>query len=622
MRFSPSFLDEIRNRLPVSAVVGKRVILKKQGREWRGLSPFNKEKTPSFYVNDQKGFYHCFSSGKHGDQFTFLMEMEGLSFPEAVERLAHEAGVPLPKPDPEAIRREEKAKSLIDIVELAAKFFESQLQSPAGTDARAYLVARELIRETQKEFRLGYAPDSKHALKEHLAGKGVTTDDMIAAGLLIAGDDIPIPYDRFRDRVMFPIQNARGQVIAFGGRALAKDAQAKYLNSPETPLFHKGAQLYNLHRARVSAHTSEKLIVVEGYIDAITLVQAGYAHTVAPLGTAFTEDQLKLLWRLADVPTFCFDGDAAGLRAAERVMDVALPHLAAGKSLSFALLPAGLDPDDFIRARGNEAFESVLASAEPLAALLWERETREKDLRTPEQRAALEKRLREILRMITDATVRKYYEAEFREKLATLMAPQTPQRTDMSRLRQNNFRGKSNLAPSASLRRSGLVRGAASGWPLSEALILAAAYHQPDLVEIHAEDFAALELSDPELSRLRDTLLQARGEGEAEPKAMLEAAGLSGALARLLAQISKTSDKFFTQGRPFGDISADFARILTLHRRNSTLNKELAQAQAAVAADMTEENFAKLQAVKQDLFALQSEMAHSADAEEAASARA
>jgi DNA primase len=622
MRFSPSFLDEIRNRLPVSAVVGKRVALKKQGREWRGLSPFNKEKTPSFYVNDQKGFYHCFSSGKHGDQFSFLMEVEGLSFPEAVERLAGEAGLALPKLDPEDIKREEKVKSLIEIIELATQFFEQQLREPAGIDARTYLVQRELTIETQKEFRIGYAPNSKYALKEFLSGKNISLEDMISAGLLIAGDDISIPYDRFRDRLMFPIQNSRGQVIAFGGRALSKDAQAKYLNSPETPLFHKGAQLYNLHRARASAHTSEKLVLVEGYIDAITLFQAGYSYVVAPLGTAFTEDQLKLLWRLADTPVFCFDGDAAGLRAAERAMDIALPHLSAGKSLSFALLPAGLDPDDFIRQRGNEAFDAVLASAEPLASLLWERETRARDLRTPEQRAALEKRLREILHIIQDAIVRKYYEAEFSAKLKILIAPRnSSQHTQAPRLRPQSFQNNRNLLePSAALKRSRIGQGSAANWPLAEALILAAAYYYPLLIEMHAEDFAALELSDPELSRLRDVLLQAPSEreikGEGDLNGVLEALGLEGSINRLLGQISQFSSRFLAQNREFHEIQADFIRMVTLHRRNSTLNKELAQAQAAIANEMTEESFAKFQVLQQGLFALQAEMASSTKGDE------
>lgn len=623
MRFSPSFLDEIRNRLPVSVVVGKRVSLKKQGREWRGLSPFNKEKTPSFYVNDQKGFYHCFSSGKHGDQFTFLMDVEGLSFPEAMERLAGEAGVPLPKPDPEAVKREERAKSLAEICELAAQFFEQQLQQQAGTDARAYIVQRELARETQKEFRIGYAPNSKHALKEFLSGKGVAVEDMITAGLLIGGDDIPIPYDRFRDRVMFPIQNSRGQVIAFGGRALAKDAQAKYLNSPETPLFHKGAQLYNMHRARPAAHTKEQIILVEGYTDVISLAQAGYPQTVAPLGTAFTEDQLRLVWRLDDTPVFCFDGDDAGLRAADRAIDVALPHLAAGKSLKFALLPPGLDPDDFIRQRGTEAFESVLGSAEPLVNLLWDRETRGKNLTTPETRAALESRLREVLRSIQDPTVRKYYGVEFKQRLDALMAPQAERASQ----KPASFQGgkfsnssafpkrvgptkpvislrQSRLGQSAPLDRSAKSGSTAINWSMEEALILSIAYHHPQLIEIYAEEFAALDLTDPELIRLRDALLEASAGGYAGAGVEKALDGLEDMLSRLLGDISHASPRFFDPKRDFSDIESDFTRMLGLHRRNSTLNKELAQAQADFAFDPSESNDARLRAIRQEMLEL------------------
>lgn len=606
MRFSPALLDEIRNRLPVSAVVGRRVSLKKQGREWRGLSPFNKEKTPSFYVNDQKGFYHCFSSGKHGDQFTFLMEVEGLSFPEAVERLAGEAGVTLPKPDPEAYKREERAKGLSEINELAAQFFEQQLQGAAGTDARAYLVQRELTRETQKEFRIGYAPNSKHALKEFLSSKGVAVEDMITAGLLIGGDDISIPYDRFRDRVMFPIQNSRGSVIAFGGRAMAKDAQAKYLNSPETPLFHKGAQLYNIQRARPAAHTKDRLILVEGYMDVISLHQAGFPEAVAPLGTAFTEDQLKLLWRLVDVPVFCFDGDKAGVRAAERAMDVALPHVSAGKSLSFALLTAGLDPDDFVRQRGTEAFEGVLNAAEPLVSLLWERETRGHDLRTPEARAALEARLRVLLRAIQDPTVRKYYGAEFKQKLDQMMGA-TKQRANVPRTSNWQKNAPLNTAPSSALLRSRLGgRGTGSTWPLAEATILALAYQHSQLIADHVEDFAALELADSELIRLRDTLLEATAGGEADRQVLAEA-GLSGLLERLLGTVHKSSPRFSDPKRDFYEIEADFMRMLGLHRRKSTLNKELEQAKAAFARDPSESNNASLLAIRQEMLALSAE---------------
>src|SRR5258705_3725979 len=348
MRFPPQFLDELRARLPVSDVVGRRVKLKKAGREWKGLSPFNKERSPSFFVNDQKGFYHDFSSGKHGDVFGFVMDTEGVTFPEAVERLAAMAGLAVPKMSAEADAQEHRRRTLHDSGELAAKFFEATLASRAGAKARGYLADRGLDPATQVKFRLGCAPAERCALKEHLGQAGIATEDMIEAGLLVAGDDIPVPYDRFRDRVMFPISDLRGRVIAFGGRALEKDAQAKYLNSPETVLFHKGATLYNLAAARAAAHKGAALIAVEGYIDVIAMVTAGFEATVAPLGTALTADQLVLLWKMADEPTGSFDGDAAGHRAAYRAVDLALPLIKPGKSLKFASLPEGHDPDDLL----------------------------------------------------------------------------------------------------------------------------------------------------------------------------------------------------------------------------------------------------------------------------------
>src|SRR5882757_5430786 len=306
MRFPPQFLDELRARLPVSEVVGRRVRLKKAGREWKGLSPFNKEKTPSFFVNDQKMAWFDFSSGKNGSIFDFVMMTEGLTFPEAVERLATQAGMELPKVDLAEEARDHRRKTLNDIVELAAKFFEAMLASRLGAKGRGYLADRGLDAATQLKFRLGYAPAERFALKEHLGKEGVSTEDMVEAGLLVAGDDIPVPYDRFRDRVMFPITDLRGRVIAFGGRALEKDAQAKYLNSPETPLFHKGSNLYNGATARQATHDGAKLIVVEGYVDVIAMATAGYPATVAPLGTALTEDQLALLWKMTDEPVLCF----------------------------------------------------------------------------------------------------------------------------------------------------------------------------------------------------------------------------------------------------------------------------------------------------------------------------
>src|SRR3954471_11010305 len=423
MRFPPSFLDELRARLPVSEVVGRRVKLKKSGREWKGLSPFNKEKTPSFFVNDQKAAWFDFSSGKNGSIFDFVMQTEGVTFPEAVERLASMAGVPLPQSTPEAEAREERRKTLHEVVELAAKFFEATLAARAGAKARGYLADRGIEPKTQLKFRIGYAPPERFALKEHLGAQGISVEDMVEAGRLVSGDDIPVPYDRFRDRVMFPISDLRGRVIAFGGRALDKDAPAKYLNSNENALFHKGGTLYNIAAARQAAHQGATLVAVEGYVDVIAMVTAGYEAAVAPLGTALTEDQLALLWKMADEPVLCFDGDGAGRRAAYRAVDLALPQVKPGKSLKFAILPDGQDPDDLLRSAGREAIAEVIGAAHPLADMLWQRETEAGGFDTPERRAGLDQRIAEVTNQINDPSVRKYYRQDLDERVRALFAP-------------------------------------------------------------------------------------------------------------------------------------------------------------------------------------------------------
>src|SRR5690349_3938899 len=423
MRFPPSFIDEVKARLPVSEVVGRRVKLRKAGREWKGLSPFQQEKTPSFTVNDQKKFYHDFSTGKHGNIFDFVMETEGVSFPEAVERLASMAGMAVPAATPDAARYEQRRKTLHDVMELAAKFFADTLASRNGAKARGYLADRAITPATQLQFRLGYAPADRFGLKEYLGGQGISTEDMVETGLLVGGDDIPVPYDRFRDRVMFPITDARGRVIAFGGRALEKDVPAKYLNSPETPLFHKGDNLYNHQTARKATHDGSALIVVEGYVDVIAMVTAGFAGSVAPLGTALTENQLALLWKMADEPILCFDGDKAGQKAAWRAADLALPHLKPGKSLRFALLPEGQDPDDLARSGGRVAIEEVISAARPLADMIWSREVEGGSLDTPERRDALEARIGELSNGIRDEVVRRYYRQDLAERLQRTFAP-------------------------------------------------------------------------------------------------------------------------------------------------------------------------------------------------------
>src|SRR5689334_9397771 len=351
------------------------------------------------------------------------MDTEGVTFPEAVERLAGMAGLAVPKMTEEAEAQEHRRRTLHDVIELAAKFFETTLASRAGAKARGYLADRGLDPATQLKFRIGYAPAERFALKEHLGALGISPDDMVEAGLLIAGDDIPLPYDRFRDRVMFPISDLAGRIIAFGGRALDKDAPAKYLNSPETPLFHKGATLYNGAAARQASHAGAQVIAVEGYVDVIAMVTAGFPATVAPLGTALTEDQLALLWKMADEPILCFDGDAAGRRAAYRAIDLALPHIMPGKSLRFASLPQGHDPDDLIRSAGPGAIADVLATARPLADVLWTRETEGGRFDTPERRAGLEARINEMTNAILNETVRRYYRQDLWQRLRNLVAP-------------------------------------------------------------------------------------------------------------------------------------------------------------------------------------------------------
>jgi DNA primase len=418
MRFSPAILDEIRARLSVSQVVGRKVALKRKGREFGGLSPFKSEKSPSFFVNDQKGFYHCFASGEHGDIFKFLMTTEGLSFSEAVEQLAAEAGVPLPKATAQDAERESERTRLYALLEVSAAFFEAQLQGPNGAEARAYLDKRGVQAATVKKFRLGYGPKGRAALKEHLAKAGFTTEEMITSGMLIGGEDIPVAYDRFRDRVMFPITDLKDRPIAFGGRAMQKDERAKYLNSPETPLFHKGGILFNAAKARPLAFEREQVIAVEGYMDVVALTEGGFGQSVAPLGTALTEDQVKLLWRMTPEPILCFDGDAAGQKAAYRAVDTVLPHLKPGISVSFVFLPDGLDPDDMIRRQGAEAMKACLANAKPLSEVLYEREWAQSDWSTPERRARLEAQLRALVGKIADPSVRSHYGRAIAERLA------------------------------------------------------------------------------------------------------------------------------------------------------------------------------------------------------------
>jgi len=644
MRFTPQFLDELRARLPVSEVVGRRVKLKKAGREFKGLSPFQQEKTPSFTVNDQKQFYHDFSTGKHGNIFDFVMETEGVSFPEAVERLAAMAGLPLPAATPDAARHEQRRKTLHDVMELAAKFFADTLASRNGAKARGYLADRAITPQTQLQFRLGYAPPDRFALKEHLGAQGISTDDMVEAGLLVSGEDKPVPFDRFRDRVMFPITDARGRVIAFGGRALEKEVPAKYLNSPETPLFHKGDNLYNLATARQATHNGSPLIVVEGYVDVIAMVTAGFPGAVAPLGTALTENQLALLWRMADEPILCIDGDRAGQKAAYRAADLALPALAPGKSLRFALLPEGQDPDDLARTGGRMAIEEVISAARPLADMIWSREIEGGTFATPERRAALEARINELSNVIRDEVVRRYYRQDLAGRLQRTFAPETgrggygrggfPSRESPRAFvpRGGPLAGRfaprggrtagavTGLTPgpyqaaSPQLATSPIMRGQRSAMSRREALILQSLINHPWLLHDHLEEVAALELAHPEANKLRAGIIAAFAndhhhspdvEEQAEKmRADLAARGLGEILQRVERAITTAAVWGARPGAAREDVLATWQQLVVLHQKTHALLRERKDAELALGEEPSEANLAWLKDVSARLESL------------------
>ena len=643
MRFTPQFLDDLRARLPVSEVVGRRVKLKKAGREWKGLSPFQQEKSPSFTVNDQKGFYHDFSSGKHGDIISFLMETEGVGFTEAVERLASMAGVALPAATPDAARHEQRRKTLYDVMDLAAKFFTETLASRNGAKARGYLGDRAISPPVQVQFRIGYAPAERFALKEYLGAQGIPVEDMVEAGLLIAGDDIPVPYDRFRDRVMFPITDLRGRVIAFGGRALEKDQPAKYLNSPETPLFHKGDNLYNLAAARLATHNGSPLVVVEGYVDVIAMVGAGFPASVAPLGTALTENQLALLWKMADEPILCFDGDKAGQKAAWRAADLALPHLLPGKSLRFALLPEGQDPDDLARSGGRGAIEEVISAARGLADVIWSREIEAGTFATPERRAALEKRIGELTNGIRDEVVRRYYRQDLAERLQRTFAPEGgrggyagggfrggragesggrfasrggagPGRFAGSGGRGQGAAGSPALprgpyqATSPQLANSPIMRGQRSAISRREALILQSLINHPWLLHDHLEEVAALEMAHPEANKLRAGIIAAfardhhhggePAEQSEKMRADLEAGGFLQVLQRVELAITTSAVWGIMPRAAREDVLSTWHQLVSLHRQWHSLLRELKDAELALGDEATEANLAWLRDVK------------------------
>ncbi|THD64111.1 DNA primase [Phenylobacterium sp.] len=520
-RFDERFLDEIKSRLRPSDVIGKTVKLRRQGREYVGLSPFTKEKTPSFYVNDDKGQFFDFSSGKTGDIISFLQEAERLSFVEAVERLAAEAGVPLPAVDPRAAEQEKVRQGLAEWLELAAQWFEAELRRPSGREARAYLERRGLPEKDWARFRLGFSPSGRTALKDYLVAKGARPGELVESGLLIAPEEGGAPYDRFRDRIIFPIGDARGRIVSFGGRAMDPQARAKYLNGPETSIFHKGHQLYGLAEARkiIAAAPADEhppLVVVEGYMDVIAC-QRGGIPAVAAMGTALGEEQMEVLWRHHAEPTLCFDGDRAGKQAAFRTMDRALPLLRAGRSFQFAIVEGGKDPDEVLREQGPAALKAQLARTTPFAEALFIRERDAEPLDTPERKTALKTRLRKLAATIADADLSQAYKEDLLSRFEQLWPTREPVYTvgaaarEMSRARWDKRRAQMAGATPEGKDASRKLRQ--SPRPLAAALALAAV-RDPGVIDEKIELVGARGFGDDKLDALAQELVRLRYEAD------------------------------------------------------------------------------------------------------------
>ncbi len=509
MPLPPRFLDELRERLPISEVVGRRIPLRRSGREMGACCPFHKEKTPSFHVNDDKGFYHCFGCGAHGDIIGFVMRYENLPFPEAVERLAAEAGMEVPQPTPEERKRYERELSLFDVLEAAAAFFEKQLYETGGREGLAYFRRRGLSDDAISRHRLGFAPADGQALGKALLKQGASETDLIDLGLVRKPDQPGRGnYSFFRNRVIFPVSDRRGRVVAFGARLLEGDGP-KYINSPEHPLFHKGEVLYGLHGARQAVAKGQDFVVVEGYMDVIAMVEAGFGGAIAPMGTAMTAPQVQLLWKLAPEerrsPILCFDGDSAGQRAAVRSIGVVMPILQAGQSVRVAFLPEGQDPDDLIRSAGAEAMRGILAGARPLVDFVWETEIAARKLDTPEARAGLLSALSIRARGVADPVVQSFYLDEFRRRVRGLGVPE---RKD---LRFGRFRdegkGRADIRIS---RRPGM----AVAQMQREMLVVGAMASHPWLFAEFGEMFGAMEIPQGPMRQLRDAIVDEMMGGE------------------------------------------------------------------------------------------------------------
>ena len=597
MAFSNRFLDEVRTRATLAEVVGRRVRLVKKGHEFQGLCPFHNEKTPSFTVNEDKGFYHCFGCGEHGSIFDFIMKTENMAFPEAVKHLAHELGMEIPVETPEERLRIERAKNLYDVVEAAKLYFHKTLYLPEGKSALDYLNNRGVTDDSIKQFCLGFAPNSRGSLKTALSREGISDRLMIEAGLLIQPDDSSKPpYDRFRGRLMFPITDRRGRTIAFGGRVL-DEGEPKYLNSPETPLFYKGNNLYALAKAIEAALTSKTILVAEGYTDVIALHQAGFKYAVAPLGTALTESQIQLLWRFVSEPVLCFDGDRAGRKAAQRAAERAMPILKPEKSLKFVFIDEGEDPDSLIKTKGIKAIEEILNQAIHLFDFIWRFNILGSRLETPEDRAGLEKRLEEIAGSIGDKTVQRYYRNGFKGRLWDEFSKSRDNK--FFKDKRNSFKRTKSFAQMEE--KSGKNSHVDTVW-VQQAILISTLINHPLLLDVVGEKLGSIEFKASDLDKLRQEVLKTlasspRLDNEAL-RDHLKDTGFSELLNGLLSRQVLNHAKFAQPDNNIDVARKGWEQTFRLFRRNQLL-EDIDVAEKQLAENPTKETFELLKALKE-----------------------
>lgn len=614
MTIPPRFLDELRARITLSEVVGKRVKLTRAGREFKGCCPFHNEKTPSFYVNDDKQFYHCFGCGAHGSAIDFVMSMDNYSFIEAVESLAVKVGMQVPQSTPQDIERSKKEKSLYTMMDEAAKFMERALREPSAKVAYDYMRERGVSEETISSFRIGYAPADMQALRKHMLGQGYTDAQMIECGLLKSSDKSKEPYAFFRERVMFPVPDRRGRIVAFGGRILPDHLRApdrgdfkppKYINSTDTPLFHKGQMLYGEPHARMAANEGQSVLVVEGYLDVIACFKAGFRGAVAPLGTALTEEQILVLWKMipsdSKIPVLCFDGDSAGRRAASRACERLLPLLKPDHSAKIAFLPEGEDPDSLVKGKGAKALQEVLDKALNLVDFLWMDHTEGREFATPEERAGLSKTLEDLSARIADRTVQHYYREAFREKTRNAFAPAQPQKQPWQP-RQGGYGGgkwqkSMPLPPISKLSRPSFSRAA-----LAPMALLACIINNPDIFADVEEDLGQLHLPENNLDRLRQAVLSTLGLNSG-----LDAQGLrdhlieqeyQGELGRILSDAVYTHASFAKQAKDPLD-ALDGWREAWRALQEASVEQDIVAAKAAMLEEINEDTESRVKALRE-----------------------